>query len=206
MAGKKKRQQLGISTGGIIAIVFGAIVITAIIASAITGNIDSQDEENYSPPVYTEQAEVEENDFFNGNDFFEEQSDLEYEKADAKWRQYVNVLESDEEKLDNVIEISCSGDMSSYELELCINQISPILNAYVTHIQNAQIFMHDEGEIFANDIELLGYLDDKIVYADTLTNQMNTAVEVHNAQQTSSSEMISDDELMEILKIMAMFI
>lgn len=66
--------------------------------------------------------------------------------------------------------------------------------------------MHDEGMVFSNDIELLAYLDDKIVYTDTLANQLNTAVNYHNAQQTSSGNMINEDELIEILKILAMVI
>ena len=151
------------------------------------------------------------NGYYLGNDCQcyptkETQSDLDYEKADARWQQYTKTLKSDEERINDIIDDYCNGISTGNEIEQCVNLISPILSSYTTHITNAQTFMQANANVFGNDIELLAYLDDKAVYAQTLANNINSMVNNYNSQQTSSEYEIDDETIGAILKILAIAI
>jgi uncharacterized protein YpmS len=170
---KKKDKKHGLSTGAIVAIAIGIVLVFGIVFDSLY-----PDEEDAKDSVYN--------------------------KADDKWQQYNNILTEDEAGLQDIVDDYCTGELYKADIDECVNLISPALSAYSTHISNAQIFMKSEGQVFGNDVELSGYLDKKMIYAESLANNVNTLVNNYNSQQTSSGSMIDEETLGTILKILAM--
>jgi hypothetical protein len=229
---KKKPEKNGLSTGAIVALVIGAVLIVAIITSSLTPNYSNfeestnQKKSDTSYNYYEQEESCPEGYTLCGDKCFscaegyylgsdcecyptkETQEDLAYEKADSIWRQHVEILENDEEKLSETIENYCQGQLTGEQINNCVSQISPRLNVYSTHIVNAQSFMTNEGDVFSNKLELLSWLDEKAVYTHTLANSLNTMVENYNSNlaQQQSQYQIDEESLETILKILAMAI
>lgn len=220
MVGKKKKEEKHkpmLSTGAIIAIVIGVVFVFGIIFGG--GNSEDEEYDKYeiensyifngkSYPTYESyQSAI---DYYNDNqkeqEVIQDESDLIYEKADDEWKQYMAILKSDNEKLQETMINYCGDEETKVGIDKCVSFISPVLSSYSIHITNAQNFVKRSADIFSNDIELLGVLDDKAVYVSTVANALNGMINEYNSKQTSSSEMISDEDLIEILKVVAMFI
>lgn len=133
-----------------------------------------------------------------------------YEKADNLWEQHKDILSNDVDKITGIFNDYCEGiDMTG--VPTCVNLAYPRLEAYAKHIVNAQNFMQNNGEVYFNQQELFGYLDEHAVYVqssanilDSMTNQYNSwALSQQQAQIQAQQEA---EALSNIVKILAMAI
>jgi hypothetical protein len=141
------------------------------------------------------------------NDYEQE---LAYDEASEDWEDHRSILNNDGEKTDEALDSYCENiDMTG--VPDCVNIVYPRLEAYATHIVNAQNFLHNEGDVFSNKQKLLANLDEQAIYVKTIANNLDTMVNQYNAlasQQQAQQEQAQQEAeaLSNIIKILAMAI
>jgi len=229
MTKSKKKQESSLSTGSVIAIVIGVVIIVAIIASTASNNsyedisngydIDINDyvdnsQEYYCDIGYTLCGDscysCEEGYYLATDCNCYPTEDTLYEKTDGKWTEYVEVLSKDLEKTEDVLDNYCYGVQYS-EFPNCYNFLQPRLEAYATHIVNAQNFLSSTGDTFSNRNSLSASLDEEAVYVTSISNWLGSEVTNYNnwvATQQYEQEISRQNEqaIYDTISILSMFI
>ena len=200
---KKKQQENEVSTGKTIAIIFGTIIIVAIIFSVLSDNSYSNKDSflndliNDSKINIEQRYHCEEGSTFCGDACYsciegyyigsdcecypteQTKKELEYEEADKVWREYVSILQNDGDKTKEIVNNYCSN-VDYTEFPNCYNNLQPRLEAYATHIVNAQNFLSNTENIFSNKNSLLASLDEEAVFVTSISNWLASTTNDYN--------------------------
>lgn len=122
-----------------------------------------------------------------------EQNNQDYKTASNLWKQHTDIIKNDAEKASEIHNTYCSGQVSMEYIIICADLGYPRLEAYAIHILNAQNFMRDEGDLFSNQQELFGYLDEHAITVTSMINNINSLVNQYNtwAQQQQDEQALS---------------
>lgn len=133
------------------------------------------------------------------------------EDVDRIWSQHRSTLENDRIQTSNILDQYCYDGLPYAQLSSCVNIIYPRLEAYAQHIVNARIFLNDNGEVYSNQQELFGWLDEQAVVVKTIANNVDTMIQEYNnwvlsQQQIQEQEKITQEILVDVLKILALIV
>lgn len=124
-----------------------------------------------------------------------------YEQTSQEWSNYKDLLNADLEKINSIGKNECNNPKTYQEVSDCIGSLSPRLQAYKLHLEQARSFLNTNGEAFSNRLELQADVDDQLVWVVGVENKLDSAIKEYNSNIQSQQD--QQEALLNLLGILA---